>query len=99
VLISTGGGVRPVWRRDGSELYYWKGDELIAAQLEARDGRIPEVRSRSTLFRSASDPIAGYDVSPDGSRFAIVTGAPRANRLVVALDALGDVRQLKRPER
>jgi hypothetical protein len=29
-----------------------------------------------------------YDVSPDGTRFVLVTGNTRANRLVVALNAL-----------
>jgi len=64
--------------------------------LDFRAGALPEVRSRSVLFRApAADPTKGFGVSPDGSRFAIVMGAPHANRLVVALDALGDVRPAK----
>jgi hypothetical protein len=42
------------------------------------------------LFRAANaDPRYGYDVSPDGTRFALILGSPRANRLIVVLDALG----------
>jgi serine/threonine-protein kinase len=97
VVVTTSGGVAPVWQRDGRALYYWQGDQLLAASLEARPGELPTVRNRTALFRSP--PGQGYDVSPDGSRFAIVIGAPGANRLIVALDALGDVRQQRRADR
>jgi serine/threonine-protein kinase len=87
-LVSNGGGVRPAWRRDGRELYYWQEDELIAASLEfpKNDGP-PVVRARA-LFRLPHVDDAGYDVTPDGNQFVIVSGGPGANRLVVALDAL-----------
>ena len=89
VLVSARGGTKPVWRRDGRELYYWERDQLIVAGLEIGGDGPPAVRSRSTLFRfPAADPGSGYDVSPDGARFAIVTGAPRASQLVVAVHAL-----------
>jgi serine/threonine-protein kinase len=96
VLISKSGGTTPAWRGDSRELYYWQGEELIAVGLDVRAGELPEVRSRSVLFRApAADPTKGFGVSPDGSRFAIVMGAPHANRLVVALDALGDAGRAK----
>jgi serine/threonine-protein kinase len=89
-LVSTQGGLHPVWRGDGAELYYWQGDQLVAVTLAAGGGPLT-VRERTPLFRA---PYPGgvtpmYDVSPDGSRFVLVVGHRRANRLVVALDALG----------
>ena len=88
MLVSTNGGTKPRWRGDSRELYYWQADELIAASLAITPGTRPTVR-RTTLFRAPSvDPTQGYDVSPDGSRFAVVMGAPRATQLIVALDAL-----------
>ena len=100
LLVSKSGGTTPAWRGDSQELFYWQGDELIAVGLDVRAGQLPEVRSRTVLFRApAADPTKGFDVSPDGSRFAIVMGAPHANRLIVALDALGDVRAAKRAGR
>ena len=88
-LVSVGGGSEPAWRRDGRELYYWKGDELIAVSLgPAGANGLPVIRNRTPLFRAARVDGAGYDVSPDGSQFVFVAGGPRANRLVVALDAL-----------
>jgi serine/threonine-protein kinase len=88
VLVSAGGGTAPAWRRDGRELFYWQGDQLVAASLEVRGAEDPPVvRSRTPLFRA---PIVGdYDVSPDGTRFVVVAGGPRESHLVVALDALG----------
>jgi hypothetical protein len=89
-LVSAGGGFGPAWRRDGRELYYWQGDQLIAASLDPGGaGAPPIVRGRTVLFRVPRVDAAGFDVSPDGTRFVLVTGGPGANRLVVALDALG----------
>jgi eukaryotic-like serine/threonine-protein kinase len=90
-VVSNRGGVHPAWRRDGKELYYWQGDQLVAVHLEAgaRDGPLV-VRDRTLLFRAPypGGVTAMYDVSPDGSRFIIAEGHQRANRLVVALNAL-----------
>jgi serine/threonine-protein kinase len=90
MIVSTGGGVAPVWRRDGQELYYWQGDQLIAARLEAGGGagELPVVRGRTPLFR-ASVINKLYDVSPDGTQFVIVTGGARVTKLVIALDSVG----------
>ena len=90
-LISSRGGVHPMWRRDGRELYYWQEDQLIAATIGAgAAGEPPVVRGRTPLFRAAyvQNAHPNYDVSSDGSRFVVVTGPARANRLVVALQAL-----------
>ena len=91
-LVSARGGVHPVWRGDGRELYYWQGDQLIAARLDATEASAPPaVRGRTPLFRApyAQSVSANYDASSDGSRFVIVTGGEHTFRLVVTLDALG----------
>jgi hypothetical protein len=89
-LISSGGGVNPVWRRDGRTLYYWKVDQLLAARVDSGgpDGSLL-VRSRTPLFRApyVESTLPMYDVSPDGARFAIVMGEAQVSRLVVAQDA------------
>ena len=74
VTVSSGGGVHPVWRGDGRELYYWQDGALVAAQLgaAARDAP-PVVGARIVLFRAPYHvgPNTMYDVSPDGERFVI----------------------------
>jgi hypothetical protein len=90
-LVSASGGVHPVWRRDGRELYYWREDQLIAASLgPGGAGEPPVVRGHTPLFRAPYVESAhpNYDVSPDGMRFVVVTGRVRPNRLVVALHAV-----------
>jgi len=76
VLISSGGGIHPVWRGDGHELYYWHDGRLIAVEFgEAKGGGLPSVGAHTLLFKA---PYVGgvntmYDVSPDGQRFVIVS--------------------------
>ena len=75
IMISRSGGADPVWRGDGRELYYWRGDALVAVQVGAAKGEAPPpIDSGTVLFHA---PYQGglntmYDVSPDGARFAIV---------------------------
>jgi len=86
-LVSVKGGVDGVWRADGRELYYWHGDELVAASLAAgRPGEPLAVRGRTSLFRAVyvQGPQPNYDVSADGTRFVLVMGT-LAGRLVVGL--------------
>jgi hypothetical protein len=75
VMVSQGGGVDPVWRGDGRELYYWHGDALIAVPIDgSRGGRPPVLGAERVLFHTAYEPAVNsmYDASPDGERFAIV---------------------------
>jgi eukaryotic-like serine/threonine-protein kinase len=75
VMISSGGGVHPVWRGDGRELYYWRDGALVAVPLGASaDGAPPKPGTETVLFREPY--VVGlntmYDASPDGKRFVIV---------------------------
>jgi hypothetical protein len=75
VAISSGGGVHPVWRGDGRELYYWRDGALVAVPLAPPAGGAPPAHGVETvLFRAAY--LVGfntmYDVSPDGKQFVIV---------------------------
>jgi len=75
VMVSQGGGLDPVWRGDGRELYYWHGDALIAVPIDgSRGDRLPVLGAERVLFHSAYEHSVNsmYDVSPDGERFAIV---------------------------
>ncbi|MEO8623836.1 MAG: protein kinase [bacterium] len=76
IKVSAGGGIHPVWRGDGSELYYWHDDELVAVKFDAKWGAgRPKLGAQTLLFKA---PYRGaslntmYDVSADGQRFVIV---------------------------
>jgi eukaryotic-like serine/threonine-protein kinase len=70
VQVSTGGGIQPVWSRDGRELYYRSETDLMIAPVLAGDSF--SVRPPVSLFRDRyGRPQSGghitYDVMPDGS--------------------------------
>ena len=101
-LVSEGGGSEPVWGADGGELYYWHGDQLVAARLgPGASDEPPVVRGRTPLFRAtylhALQP--NYDVSPDGNRFVVVTTDPLATKIVIALDVLDGAQRRARSSR
>ena len=67
-LVSTGGGVRPVWRRDGRELFYREGSRMMAVDLDLQ----PEFRAGKPRLLFAGNFDEGYDVTPDGQHFLMV---------------------------
>jgi len=75
VMISQGGGVHPVWRGDGRELYYWRDGSLVAVRMAASiDGALPVSGAQVVLFSAQYEVGVNtmYDVSPDGQRFVYV---------------------------
>jgi serine/threonine-protein kinase len=82
VQISNDGGNDPVWRRDGRELFYRNGDQMIAVAVSADDrfdaGRPQELwRGPYSHGMSSSCGAPGlsssnYDVSTDGQRFLMI---------------------------
>ena len=74
--MSTGGGTRPLWSRDGRELFYWvNSGAIMTVPVEVGTdftaGR-PEVAAQGTLFAPGVTERF-YDVSPDGDRFLVIT--------------------------
>jgi len=70
--ISTAGGTRPRWRRDGKELFYLSNDnKLMAVAINATVSTI-EVGDVRPLFQTHAITVANnYDVSGDGQRFIV----------------------------
>jgi eukaryotic-like serine/threonine-protein kinase len=83
--ISTGGGTRPVWSRDGAELFYLDASGLLTSVIvETRRsfgfGSPTKVLSTRYFsgFGGSGQAIAGrtYDVSADGKRFLMIKEVP-----------------------
>ncbi len=72
VRVSTGGGVLPRWRKDGSELFYLAPDlQLMTASLQSTTNTI-SVTKVTPLFGLNPKPLGWvYDVMPDGQRFLV----------------------------
>jgi serine/threonine protein kinase/roadblock/LC7 domain-containing protein len=76
--VSTNGGERPVWRRDGKEIFYRENLRLMAVGVDAKAGAI-RLGAPKALFELASRFLSGhwYDVAPDG-RFLVNGSVPQA---------------------
>jgi Tol biopolymer transport system component len=72
--ISAEGGTKPRWRRDGKEIYFLHGRDLMVAEVSVRDG-VLEVGQQRKLFGGIVDCCGMmYDVTPDGQKFVAVEG-------------------------
>jgi Tol biopolymer transport system component len=69
--ISTAGGSKPVWRRDGKELYFISADRKMMA-VDVKTGAKFQAGTPKSLFdsRIGGDALNLFDVSKDG-RFLI----------------------------
>ena len=80
IPISTGGGSEAVWSRDGRALFYRSGSQMLAVEVDTTAVDL-NVGRPSVIFEGTydTDPFAlgnaNYDVSLDGERFLMVTGA------------------------
>ncbi len=81
--ISSGGGTRPMWARDGRELFYLKPDNtLVVVPVERSDTGGFVAGASKALFQGpyyALQAGRSYDISPDGKRFVMIkesTSAP-----------------------
>jgi Tol biopolymer transport system component len=85
VRVSTNGGSRPRWRRDGQELFYASPDgKIISVEMNAgQPGPAKPLFEAPALAPSAS---TAWDVSPDGTQFLFAvprSGGARAPFTVV----------------
>jgi len=83
--ISTAGGTRPRWRRDGRELFYLAADNhLMAVAVKAGTGAF-EASVPVALFRIDSPGWhpdgSAYNVTADGQRFLVQAGVAGAQSL------------------
>jgi Tol biopolymer transport system component len=73
-LVSSGGGVQPVWRQDSRELYYLGLDGTLNG-VEVRQGARPQFSAPNQLFQTglrAGDNVEEYAASGDGQRFLLL---------------------------
>jgi WD40 repeat protein len=72
--VSTQGGARPEWSRDGRELFYFEGDKLMRVTVDSSHalavGR-PELLFPCNCYDSGRY----YEVTPDGKHFLLIQSA------------------------
>lgn len=88
--VSTEGGTRATWRRDGKELYYLSPDQKLMSVPVTRAGDDLSFGKPVSLFQapfqvSGNNVGRPYDVSPDGQKFvanSVVETAPQPLTIV-----------------
>jgi serine/threonine-protein kinase len=81
--ISTAGGTRPVWARNGKELFYLSLDNAMMRVSVEESATTWNHTTPVKLFDAVlrgNSAARGYDVSPDGRRFLLIraVGAEQA---------------------
>jgi Tol biopolymer transport system component len=79
MMISVDGGTGPVWSRDGRELFYRAGDNLMSVAVQSTTP-LQLGERRRLLDVSAFEPMYfhEFDVSADGQRFLFIRAEPAA---------------------
>lgn len=111
IQISSEGGTDPIWRRDGKEIFYRKGDKMMAVPVSLgpplRAGR-PALLWESAYFAGLSSSCgmagptsANYDVAADGQRFLMVKDNDRdirSTKIVVIVNWAEELKSLFKGE-
>jgi hypothetical protein len=100
LAVSTAGGTKPRWSRDGKHLYYINAGKLMSVSVSPQDDTLaigaPSVRAVHEYFGGATP---NYSIAPDG-RVLMVRRDPTpsfADRLIVVQDWLAEVLRGSRP--
>jgi serine/threonine protein kinase/Tol biopolymer transport system component len=75
--VSTGGGTRPLWARNGKELFYLDGD-LKLTSVPVQTGSTFSLGKPTKMLNTAYWSVLNgrtYDASPDGQRFLMIKDA------------------------
>jgi serine/threonine-protein kinase len=97
VTVSSDGGTEPAWARDGRELFYRRGDRVLAAAVAT--GATFTASPPRVLFegpyerdRGSGGAYPNYDVAPDGQRFAMIQAPTASSDIVVVLNWFEDLK-------
>jgi len=82
--VSTSAGSRPVWSRDGRELFYIAADGKLMA-VDVKTGSKFAAGAPKPLFDTHLAAGADFDISPDGARFLLANSLERADRKTVTI--------------
>ena len=96
VAISIDGGTGPVRLRDGRELFYRAGDDLMSVQVKTTPTlAIGERRKLLISLRTTRATTTSSTCPPDGQRFLLIRTEtePRPTRLNVILNWFAELKQ------
>jgi Tol biopolymer transport system component len=84
--VSSTGGSRPHWRKDGREIYFLAADDkLMAAEVRAEGASLAVGVVRSLFSIRPKRLLRVYDVTADGRRFLVNTAIQERNAVPLTL--------------
>ena len=100
-VISRGGGTRPLWSREGHELFYVAPSGRLMS-VGVQTAPVLAVGAPEVVFEEgyspslAETPGRNYDISPDGERFLIIQDSKSAGstEFVVVLNWFEELNRL-----
>lgn len=96
--ISTGGGQEPVWSRDGRELFFRNGDQMLSVTLTttpAFAATRPRLLFTGYYVRGGVTDRTNYDVAPDGEHFVMLqSGEQPATQINVLVNFFDELNRL-----
>jgi len=94
--VSTDGGTQVLWNRNGKELFYRRGNQMMAVEVSTN----PQLTLSAPrlLFEQryavGTVTFANCDVAPDGEHFVMVKEESGASRLNVVLNWSDELKRL-----
>jgi len=86
--VSTDGGSGPLWSMDGKELFYARGDAMMAVEVNTEPAFSAATTHKLFEGKYAWQRQLNYDVAPDGQRFVLIKpqGGGASHELRVVLN-------------
>ncbi len=96
-MISAAGGNEPLWRRDGTELFYTAGNKMMAVAVKT-DAQVFEAGAPKALFEVRLEAVVRrtrYQVASNGQRFLVNVPleAPSSAPITVVLNWTAGLRR------
>ena len=94
--VSTDGGTQVLWNRNGKELFYRSGNQMMAVDVSMSPQLTLSAPRLLFEHRYAVGTVtfANYDVAPDGEHFVMVKEESGASRLNVVLNWSDELKRL-----
>jgi Tol biopolymer transport system component len=77
IQVSIQGGTGPLWSRDGKELFYGYGRQMMVVTLSYSPEFSASVPAKLFDGPFVWEREGNYDISPDGQRFVMIHGDPQ----------------------
>jgi predicted Ser/Thr protein kinase len=91
--VSTNGGESPIWSRNGRELFYRNGSEVMMVSIKTKPvfrAQIPETLFHRRYFIQSGSQ---WDISPDGKRFLMIKESDSPRKIIIVTNWFEELKE------